>query len=1515
MLLGHRRHRDHTASRKDDYRAWNTESDSDRQRQPTGTSHRYDIEYGASTGHDRDRHHRSSKRTDAMDTSAVATAPRPSSHRHASAAPAPPAASSSRARTQDNAQGAHDLQAYLQRRTDRRSPRSSEERVYAAEHGTTSRSIAQQSRTAHPTVSGAQTPSTSQANWIPSSQSIRELTPSLRHYHDRDRERDREKERETREQRRERKERERAALEEREWATSVSKHPDWSRDRPTTAESITDVERARDRAANKEKELERQRRREEKERRRAEREREKERERRKEEKEQERARRHRERERSAKEGRPREDSLQYYAVYPQITPTQTSIPNTKHRGDERSSGRRGPFLTDQVPSSSSNVALPYTVQSQQNAPTRPEGANESRKDEVLPTPIPPQVPEKDRKHRSHRERLLQQAGQESGLSSSEQEPSGKERKSHRTAERRRTTRELDTDAHPSGPSGSETERLQDKERRRMNQVTNDGFYSYPNRSKEGRQQSTAYGQASAPVPTAVQDTAPVGSIRSQHLAPQIVSIRAGQGPADPQTPLLHMKTSAPTTQPRPREQQAAATQVPTAPAQGRYSPQSYPVQSSSSRPAVPPTTPQDMPRIQGNQPYYRQTSTVPPHSQQQAPAQQPGTSLQAAPENGPTTHHTSAYPAQGAVGYQPRSSQNVPYVNGNVHATRHTTSQNPAGVVTDPPVQRTYVPPIPAKGLQPPPITKSRSGSSLKRVANAHLEATSASTAQPAAHLARLSVYRSPGPAISAELVVPVALNKSHRSSGGDPGKTPRAPAQDLSSRFPLHEDMLTSASSSTLAPGTGRSAANILPGYSQHYAADAINQGSSAHPAPVRPSSYTPLLENMPGAYGGNTPLKHSAQISRAENETPIPIPVPRVNGGPVQDAATLYQYSGQQQSQISRLATGTSQAKPPQVSSASAYATAHAQGARPVASRYTQQGAQEPSTMLTAPMATSGHSPHRKTSQQSLQRPSSVHLTPHLGPATPKHSPSARLGTRNGSTDTIQHTPVKNSPNDPYRSLAQRNSNGSLRTTQPSSRPDTKTTRTLQMSEYPDSARYRSTVPVPYPANASHQHGNYSANTTNQAHGPSTTHHSRSASQPTNQYDYQPSIQRNHTAMATSGAAPSPAAAPSASALAAAYRSGLYNAEHNTRSQESSSHRVPQRSAPSPAPSISGGRTYVAAPAPSLLSKSGFATTTTPGQPTRSQTHPVPLSRPPGAPTSASHSRTVSDPQFSRVAISGHPSTPAPKSQLAALPNPSEELLKTPSSIARSVSKGSQLPPPVARTSTQSIKSKDRDSRVKSILGFFRSRSSPPKEEGASPPSAAPPKPRQRSTSQTTFTAMAASVKNIVAPHPTATRSQAPRPPGPPAPEPPSTPTSRQDRRRHPERPEVLSPIPVQATAELSAQLGHGQQQKMFTPFRLLSKKHRAISEASVEAQDGTATNTMIGGESARSSTAGRPSPPLRDPMEATMTWRIREDQERMDKGTGRRRRRPPGVVFDLGEDSTDTEKARPIRISTRR
>ena len=201
---------------------------------------------------------------------------------HASSMPQAPLASlptatagepSSSARPRAHESGHEpDSHVYAKRRTERQSPRSSEERLLALDPGKPSRA-SRQPATGYTSTPLAGLPINSSLLY----QSNRDPTSSSRHHRDRDR--DREKDRERRREREREKERMRE-----------------------------EDERIRARTAALEKEFERQKRREEKEARRAEREKEKERERRREEKELERTRRHREKERAREhEARTKEE--------------------------------------------------------------------------------------------------------------------------------------------------------------------------------------------------------------------------------------------------------------------------------------------------------------------------------------------------------------------------------------------------------------------------------------------------------------------------------------------------------------------------------------------------------------------------------------------------------------------------------------------------------------------------------------------------------------------------------------------------------------------------------------------------------------------------------------------------------------------------------------------------------------------------------------------------------------------------------------------------------------------------------------------------------------------------------------------------------------------------------------------------------------------------------------------------------------------------------------------------------
>ena len=59
---------------------------------------------------------------------------------------------------------------------------------------------------------------------------------------------------------------------------------------------------------------------------------------------------------------------------------------------------------------------------------------------------------------------------------------------------------------------------------------------------------------------------------------------------------------------------------------------------------------------------------------------------------------------------------------------------------------------------------------------------------QPPAHIARLSVHYTPGPPVSADLVIPATRTSQNGHSPGRNGGAKPA-AQDLPSRFPVHEE------------------------------------------------------------------------------------------------------------------------------------------------------------------------------------------------------------------------------------------------------------------------------------------------------------------------------------------------------------------------------------------------------------------------------------------------------------------------------------------------------------------------------------------------------------------------------------------------------------------------------------------------------------------------------------------------------------------------------------------------------
>ncbi|KAF8509280.1 hypothetical protein JB92DRAFT_542897 [Gautieria morchelliformis] len=127
---------------------------------------------------------------------------------------------------------------------------------------------------------------------------------------------------------------------------------------------------------------------------------------------------------------------------------------------------------------------------------------------------------------------------------------------------------------------------------------------------------------------------------------------------------------------------------------------------------------------------------------------------------------------------------------------------------------------------------------------------------------------------------------------------------------------------------------------------------------------------------------------------------------------------------------------------------------------------------------------------------------------------------------------------------------------------------------------------------------------------------------------------------------------------------------------------------------------------------------------------------------------------------------------------------------------------------------------------------------------------------------------------------------------------PKGKQQSREEP--PKDPAPSPPKSKPSASAPLPRPKSPKIFSPFKLFSKRHRTVSSASLDVLDGTAANTVMNSpaSSMRADTPGvPPSPPLRDAILATQEWRNKEATELFV--SGRKRRHRPGVTFDCPED----------------
>ncbi|KAI1795769.1 hypothetical protein LXA43DRAFT_989480 [Ganoderma leucocontextum] len=529
----------------------------------------------------------------------------------------------------------------------------------------------------------------------------------------------------------------------------------------------------------------------------------------------------------------------------------------------------------------------------------------------------------------------------------------------------------------------------------------------------------------------------------------------------------------------------------------------------------------------------------------------------------------------------------------------------------------------------------------------------------------------------------------------------------------------------------------------------------------------------------------------------------------------------------------------------------------------------------------------------------PAVVPHTVSAGSSTPKHSSSVRLQShRNGSNDTITHAaPTKSSPSGssqqhlPHRPSAV-NMQPQLHA---SSRLDagTASRQPNASSAYPDIHRYRSPAPQAQGYPNAHASSSAPVNVTAPINSPSY-----STQTPLTTNDYQ---QYGRTAATpTQATFATQAQARSRQSVDYGYRPPeQILATNPLASPAPTAQRIPLRATPSLAPT---GR-----PTRLISTLSSKVSAPLHSAPARNQTFPNPgSSYSTTTPFPIAHSRTVSDPQYTDRATAGYVSASLPTRGHKAASQQQQDILLTPSSLAPSMLPQTSAPliPLDRSTSKNTINGKDNEKEKKrSFFGsLFRSRSSPPKprDEPAPPPSQQITERRERNNSQPTQPMSYMQVPTVAGG--ASKSSSGPRPPSPRAAVaapasmrvPPSAPAPAHQRGYStsavPKTVPIAQPAPVSLTRNSNG--------KMFTPFRLLSKRHRTVSTASVDAVDGTVINAMLtGGDSTRSSTAGRPSPPLRDPMTAAQEWRNQEEVVQQVRGTLRRRR--PGVTFDVGDE----------------
>ncbi|KAF9652875.1 hypothetical protein BDM02DRAFT_3183218 [Thelephora ganbajun] len=289
--------------------------------------------------------------------------------------------------------------------------------------------------------------------------------------------------------------------------------------------------------------------------------------------------------------------------------------------------------------------------------------------------------------------------------------------------------------------------------------------------------------------------------------------------------------------------------------------------------------------------------------------------------------------------------------------------------------------------------------------------------------------------------------------------------------------------------------------------------------------------------------------------------------------------------------------------------------------------------------------------------------------------------------------------------------------------------------------------------------------------------------------------------------------------------------------------------------------------------------------------------------------HSRIASDPHnmvqppSNRVAVSGHLSTPAPAKNQLPPPTPAHESQQLKSASTQTLTTKQSSRPPSTHSTGQDSKKKGGG-----LLSLFRSISNPSKTRDP-PPASAPSQPDQRTGK---LRRNSSTAKRPTEPEalksPGSNTTKVVELPGTAFP-------SHQQQHSYSTNATYGSYGTQQSRETQNNQdvKGGNAQPRGFHPWKLLSKRHRTMSTASMDALDGTMVSLSTPDESVRSSATSGFYPPLRDPMEAAQEWRNQEEMDFHDRGTGRRRR--PGVTFDEPEDKSDLEIPIPVSATHQR